>query len=79
MRRPGPYLLLSLALLALPTAAAADDLDGRAIAGVLTPDAAARPLARIERYPERAPLEGDATDPEAEFEATLRALGYVRD
>jgi predicted AlkP superfamily phosphohydrolase/phosphomutase len=65
-----------LDLLDLPLA---DGLDGRAIAGALTREAASRPLVRVGSYPARAPLEGDAADAQAEFEATLRALGYVRD
>jgi hypothetical protein len=64
-----------LDLLGLPLA---DDLDGHPIAGLLAPAAGARPLARVAAYPPAAPLEG-AAEADAEYEATLRALGYVRD
>jgi predicted AlkP superfamily phosphohydrolase/phosphomutase len=64
-----------LDLLGLPLA---DDLDGHPIAGLLAPAPGARPLARVAAYPPAAPLEG-AVEADAEFEATLRALGYVRD
>jgi predicted AlkP superfamily phosphohydrolase/phosphomutase len=65
-----------LDLLGLPVA---DDLDGHVIPGIRRGADAALPLLRVAHYPERAPVPEAQGAADAEFEATLKALGYVRD